>query len=112
MGTLSRCELNIRMVFEEPVEDAEGVAEHEEEIDNLISQSGPCEKLSQEDQRSRGHSHGTPHQWSGPCLIGADGNGPMIFADEGFPKPLMRNGPIPELAVNTALSFPRGDTGA
>jgi hypothetical protein len=58
MGDVAQSELNIRMVFEEPVEDAEGVAEHEEEIDNLISQRGPCEKMSQEDQRGRGYSDG------------------------------------------------------
>ena len=54
----SRRGLNIWMFFNEPTEDAEGVAEHKKKVDDLIGQSGHYEKFAQEDQRGNGSAHG------------------------------------------------------
>jgi hypothetical protein len=49
---------DIRMVLEEPVEDKQGVTQHEKEVDDLIGQGRAYEKLSQENQGSRVHLRG------------------------------------------------------
>lgn len=53
------------MLLGEPTEDAEGVATHEEQVDDLVGQGAGHEKLAQEDQRGNGCAHGGLQRWVG-----------------------------------------------
>jgi len=48
-----------------PTEDAEGVATHEKQVDDLVGQGARHEKLAQEDQRGNGGPHGGLQRWVG-----------------------------------------------
>ena len=57
------------MFFNEPAEDAEGVAEHKKEIDDFIGKGGHYEKFAQKDQWGDGGPHGGLHRWVGRNVL-------------------------------------------
>jgi len=46
------------MFFNEPAEDAEGVAEHKKEVDDLVGHGGREEIFAENHQRGNGSAHG------------------------------------------------------
>lgn len=57
------------MLLGEPAEDAEGVADHEKQVDDLVGQGARHEKLAQEYQRSNGGPHGGLQRWIGREIL-------------------------------------------
>ena len=63
MGSGSRKGLDIWMFLNQPTEDAEGVAEHKKEVDDLVGHGGHDEEFTEKDQRGSGSTHGGLQQW-------------------------------------------------
>jgi len=94
------------MVFEEPAEDAKGVAKHKEEIDDLIGQGGPYQKLAQKNQRGEGHSHGGLQRWIGLDVLRYKGAALIIVSDEGFPDLAFGEVMLSEIPESSNARFP------
>ncbi len=98
--------LKIRMVFEEPAENAEGVAENKKEIDDLIGQGGPYQKLTQQDQGGEGNSCGGFQGGIGLDVLRYRGAILIVVSDERFPELVFGKVMISEIAESSNVRFP------
>ena len=94
------------MVFEEPAEDAQGVAKHKKEIDDLIGQGGHYQQLTQKNQRSEGHSHGGLQRWIGLDVLRYKGTISIIVFDERSPELGFGKVMVSEIAESSDVRFP------
>jgi len=94
------------MVFEEPAEDAEGVAENKKEIDDLIHQGGPYQKLTQKNQGGKRHSHGGLQRWIGLDVLRYRGAISIVVSDERFSELVFGKVMISEIAESSNVRFP------
>ena len=94
------------MVFEEPAENAEGVAENKKEIDDLIGQGGPYQKLTQKNQGGEGHSHGGLQRWIGLDVLRYRGAISIVVSYERLPELVFGKVMISEIAESSNVRFP------
>lgn len=94
------------MVFEEPAEDAEGVADNKKEIDDLIRYGRHYETLAQKNQRGEGHSHGALQRRIGLDVFRYEGAMAIIVSDERFPERAFGEVVVSEIAESSNVRFP------
>ena len=89
MGRSSREGLYIWMFLNQPTEDTEGVAEHKEEVDDLVGHGAHYEKFAEKNQRGNGSAHGGLQRWGRRDVLDHGGG---VSAGGGVSKMFSRMG--------------------
>ena len=106
MGSGSRKGLDIWMFLNQPTEDAEGVAEHKKEVDDLVGHGGHDEEFTEKDQRGNGSAHGGLQRWGRRDVVDLGGG---VSAGGGFSETFSRKGRGPKIERPrpSSMRFPR-----